>query len=123
MERKIYTPVLLIAIAVFVLFSAFRKNEHPVRQVWEYKLVYESRSVGDEKWVNYVDNVETSTGLYTIIKGLGDQGWELVSTVPVSSAYSNGYANGNGEYATVNTTPSYAGYTNQVYYWFRRPKQ
>jgi hypothetical protein len=123
MEKKTYTAIIIIALAAFVLFSAFRKNDSPPKQVWEYKLVDLFRQTGEGKFTDRDDDLKAFTGtLREKFKELGEQGWELVATVPFSSAYHGGYQGNNYEGTLVKTTPSSAGFTNQIQYWFKRLK-
>lgn len=52
-------------------------------------------------------------------KELGDQGWELVSVTSFSSYAHPGHKEMNPHGYT---TPSWAGYTDGIVYWFKRPK-
>lgn len=52
-------------------------------------------------------------------KELGDQGWELVSVTPVSGA--TGGRNICGDNPT-GCYSDYAGFTDGLEYWFKRPK-
>jgi len=51
-------------------------------------------------------------------KELGDQGWELVSVTPVSGA-TGGSNICNGDRGCYS---DYAGFTDGLEYWFKRPK-
>lgn len=112
-------PAVIILVALVVaaflsigVWSVYAQRTTPVKQTWEYKVIVVHRSSSNGGgWSAWFEDDKALPGPVSAVskwKQLGDQGWELVSVTPRSSeTFSSG---------------SYAGYTNQIESWFKRPK-
>lgn len=69
-------------------------------QKWEYKIITCQRSIG------LFSNYEWDKDIESMLPGLGEEGWELISVVPESSAW--------GE--------NNSGSTNEEKWIFKRPR-
>lgn len=127
-----YRSYLLLAVVVLLGLVGWTAHAQlqrtaPARQGWEYKFIYLAREQkSNADWSAWLDGsaegVKRMPGSVTMhlkAKELGDQGWELVSVTPVSGATggSNICAQDvSGCYS------DYAGFTDGLEYWFKRPK-
>lgn len=100
--------------AGFAQMSNKLKGESMV-QKWEYKVIFRYRTANNNgvmdfaisDWTYKEDGKEVGNlDMVVKLKELGDSGWELVSVVPQSTSV--------GE--------SYAGFTSEVIWLFKRPK-
>lgn len=92
------------------------------RQMWEYRsisIVRASQTGAPFTIWNEVSPDGTAKELPLPVnvparaKQLGEEGWELVSIVPISNNVCGGGAT---------NASSCAGFTSQIMYWFKRPK-
>lgn len=109
MKDKFY----LLAIAVLLCLFGWTERakiqaSNPERQVWEYKSVALTRTISEPNFTWREDGKELpgSPNMALKAKELGEQGWELVTITPMSSQTGEGYT----------------GFTNNLLYWFKRPK-
>ncbi|MEK6323546.1 MAG: hypothetical protein AABN33_18050 [Acidobacteriota bacterium] len=112
MKNKLYLSLAVAAFLCVGVWSVYAQRPTTVRQAWEYKVIVVHRSsTGGGGWSAWFEDDKALPGPVSAVskvKELGDQGWELVSVTPRSSeTFSSG---------------SYAGYTNQIESWFKRPK-
>lgn len=126
MTTKLYLGFAIAGFAVLALLTAFREPGTPAAPVqkWDYKVIVVSRTIGDNGWTSRTeDNNQQLKAASTLdrLKVLGQEGWELVSITPISSTYHPGFENLTS--VSLNkSTPSYAGFTSEVYYYLRRPQ-
>src|SRR5262245_12127920 len=120
MGNKFYFGLTLLTVVVIFICMSFRgheKAQNPVRQIWEYKILRTYRETGKSWSHRFEDDKEIQVNSLSVrIKELGEQGWELVSVTAVSDAFHDGWEGYNSEGVKLMTTPSYAGFTNQIYY-------
>ena len=121
----IFVTIIAILFGVIILAprpSAGQQQNaaRPPRQAWEYTCVVITRDARSNavfsSWA-----IATPDGKYTELDGpasmptkipeLGAEGWELFAITPVSDTVGDNLNNVN-----------VAGFTNQLMYWFKRPK-
>ena len=124
MKNRLYLSLLianLLCLAGWTAHAQLQRN-NPARQTWEYKSVVLTRGIDNPAWTGRFEDGKAIPGAFEMIsksKELGDQGWELVSVTSFSSYAHAGYKDVNPHGFT---TPSWAGYTDGIVYWFKRPK-
>ena len=116
MKRK---KILPLAIVIGILFTAWLvygrdQQTRSTAQSWEYRRISigrpaEPNANGDfTSWFDGEVTLPLPVNMTKKLNELGGQGWELVSVVSISNSFSE-----RGDYA---------GYTNQINYFLKRPK-
>ena len=87
---------------------AYFQRSNPARATWEYRAIVLTRTINAPNftWSEEGRELPGSPDMLAKARELGDQGWELVTMTPVSGQTGQGYT----------------GFTNQIIYWFKRPK-
>lgn len=114
MRERLYLSLLVGVLLCLAGWAARAQLQRSgtARQGWDYKWVSLARGTTELNWSLWTEDDQPLRGPVNIapkIKGLGDQGWELVSVTPYSNHVCNAPA-------------ACAGYTSQVTYFFKRPK-
>ncbi|MEI9946604.1 MAG: hypothetical protein WDN26_20575 [Chitinophagaceae bacterium] len=126
MNKKIYLPLIFLAFIFLIAWNLYGQTKpSPARQTWEYKTCSLYCNTDNKGWIErYEDGVSMGAPFSMLerMKELGAQGWELIAVVPLSNSYHNGYTNTNFENSRPETTPSVAGFTNQMSFYFKRQK-
>ena len=129
MRNRLYLSLSVVALVCLVGWTVHAQLQRtaPVRQAWEYKFIYLAREQkSNTEWTAWLDGsadgvkrLPSSVQMHLKAKELGDQGWELVSVTPVSGA-----TGGSSICATDvrGCYSDYAGFTDGLEYWFKRPK-
>lgn len=123
MKRTLYSSLVIVALFGLAGWTAYARLQRIsyTGQTWEYKSIVITRGYGAAKLGEYLKTAEAfsywaedgkalagQVNMISKSKELGDQGWELVSVTPLSSIASS--------------QGSYAGFTDVLIYWFKRPK-
>ncbi len=106
MKAKLYLPLVVALLCVFLWATYARATRTPVRQAWEYKsLIYTYKVQGPTPPLFYEDGRQLSGSFTPVSRApeLGADGWELVSVT------------GTMTYPESVPTATYV-------YWFKRPK-
>jgi hypothetical protein len=127
MNKKNYLPIVLLAIIVFAAWKIYGQQTKPnVKQAWEYKVCSLYRKMDAKNWIErYEDGVSVGAPFdigAAKMKELGAAGWELVAVTSISDQFHMGYTNTNFENSQPETTPSVAGFTNEMFFYFKRLK-
>ena len=102
------------------------------RQKWEYIHLYGKRQwhepknyafsiAEDFEWVNN-DGKTKIDDFFGYLLWLGENGWELIAVVPISS-YLGGYHGPSLNIGDSTFSHDYAGFTSHIEYIFKRPKE
>jgi hypothetical protein len=124
MKNRHYLSLVVVALSCLAAWTvhAQLQRSSPVRPTWEYKSIVLTRGIDNAAWTGRFEDGKAIPGPFEAIlksKELGDQGWELVSVTPISSYAHAGYKDIK---PSGYTTPSWAGYTDGLVYWFKRPR-
>lgn len=126
MNKKFYIGMAFLLFSLFVISTAFRdreKEQSPIRQNWEYKELRTWRETGQEWSKRFEDDKQINVNSISVrLKELGSEGWELIAVTPISHASHDGYTFTNYEDSKQASTPSVAGFTNELRFTLKRPK-
>lgn len=110
MKNRFYLAIVIVALLSLVGWTthAELQRSSSSRQTWEYKSIALTRTVirPDFTWAEDGKELPGSPDMLLKARELGDQGWELVAITPLSSQTGQGYT----------------GFTNNILYWFKRPR-
>jgi hypothetical protein len=110
MKNKLNLAIVIVALLSVAGWTAHAQlqKSSSARQTWDYKSIVLTRTIArpDFTWAEDGKELPGSPNMVLKAKELGDQGWELVTITPLASQTGEGYT----------------GFTNNILYWFKRPK-
>ena len=119
MKRKFFLPLSIVIMLLLTTWFVYARDQktRSTAQAWEYKRILISRQTeGDTgeftKWSENSGGEEVvlplPVNMTKRLNELGAQGWELVAVTPIANTFS--------------MAGDYAGYTNQINYFLKRPR-